>query len=94
MTEAWWEAPAVLSAVEMGDAGTMLKLARRAKGETQRQTGEACGYSQSEISRIENGKAHVHDIRTPVRLSRHLEIPAHLLGLAPVHAEPTDLSLT
>lgn len=93
MTEAWWEAPAVLSAVQMGDAGTVLRLARRAKGETQRQTGEACGYSQSEISRIENGRTHVHDIRTLVRLSRHLEIAAHLLGLAPVDADPTDLSL-
>jgi hypothetical protein len=36
MTDAWWEAPVVLSAVQMGDTGTVLRLARRAKGETQR----------------------------------------------------------
>jgi transcriptional regulator with XRE-family HTH domain len=84
MTEAWWESPAVLTAVEQDDAGTVIRLARRAKGETQRQTGDACGYSQSEISRIENGRARVHDIRTLGRLARHLDIPAHVLGLAPV----------
>ena len=47
----------------------MIRLARRAKGATQRQTGDACGYSQSEISRIENGRARVHDIRTLERLA-------------------------
>jgi transcriptional regulator with XRE-family HTH domain len=84
MTEASWESPAVLTAVEQDDAGTLIRLGRRAKGETQRQTGDACGYSQAEISRIENGRARVHDIRTLGRLARHLDIPAHLLGLAPI----------
>src|SRR3954463_8475588 len=51
MTDAWWDAPAVLTAVQNGDAGTVVRLARRTKGATQRQTGDACGYSQSEISR-------------------------------------------
>src|SRR6187401_1641559 len=84
MTEAWWESPAVLRAVEQDDAGTLVRLARRAKGESQRETGDACGYSQSEISRIENGRARVHDVRTLGRLARHLAIPPHLLGLAPI----------
>lgn len=82
MTEAWWESPAVLEAVQQGDRGAVIRLGRRAKGETQRQTGDACGYSQSEISRIENGRARLYDIRTLGRLSRHLDIPAQLLGLA------------
>jgi transcriptional regulator with XRE-family HTH domain len=68
-------------------------LARRAKGATQRQTGDACGYSQSEISRIENGRARIHDIRTLERLARHLDIPPHLLGLAPVDVDPVDWSV-
>src|SRR5579859_3624094 len=90
MTEAWWQAPAVVTAVEQGDTGTVIRLARSAKRETQRQTGDACGYSQSEISRIENGRARVYDIRALGRLARHLEIPAHLLGLAPVDVDGVD----
>jgi transcriptional regulator with XRE-family HTH domain len=82
MVDAWCESPAVLKAVEQGDTGTVIRLARRAKGETQRQTGDACGYSQSEISRIENGRARLYDIRTLGRLAQHLHIPPHLLGLA------------
>lgn len=90
MIEAWWESPAVLTAVEQGDTGTVIRVARRAKRETQRQTGDACGYSQSEISRIENGRARVYDIRALGRLARHLDIPAHLLGLAAVDVDGVD----
>ena len=93
MTEAWWESPAVRTAVRQGDTGTVIRLARRAKGVTQRQTGDACGYSQSEISRIENGRARVHDIRTLGQLARHLDIPANLLGLAPVDVDAVDWSV-
>ena len=82
MVEAWCQSPAVLEAVQQGDTGTVIRLARRAKGETQRQTGDACGYSQSEISRIENGRARLYDIRTLGRLAEHLDIPPNLLGLA------------
>ena len=82
MTHVWWDSPAVLSAAEEGNAGAVLRFARRAKGETQRQTGDACGYSQSEISRFENGRTGVHDIRTLGRLAEHLDIPPELLGLA------------
>lgn len=93
MTEVWWESPAVLTAVREGDTGTVLRFARRAKGATQRQTGDACGYSQSEISRIENGRAHVNDIRILSQLSRHLDIPPQFLGLAPVGIDPADWSV-
>src|SRR3954451_1500015 len=82
MTNVWWDSPAVLSAAEEGNIGAVLRFARRAKGETQRQTGDAYGYSQSEISRIENGRTGVHDVRTLVRLAEHLDIPPELLGLA------------
>jgi transcriptional regulator with XRE-family HTH domain len=83
VTDAWWESPAVLTAVRQGDTGTVIRLARLAKGATQRQTGDACGYSQSEISRIENGQARVYDVRILERLARRLDIPPQLLGLAP-----------
>jgi transcriptional regulator with XRE-family HTH domain len=71
----------------------VIRLARHAKGATQRQTGDACGYSQSEISRIENGRARIHDIRTLDRLARHLDIPPHLVGLAPVDVDVADWSV-
>jgi transcriptional regulator with XRE-family HTH domain len=88
VTDAWWESPAVLTAAREGDTRTVIRLARRAKGATQRQTGDACGYSQSEISRIENGRARVHDIRILERLARRLDIPPQLLGLAPFDGDP------
>src|SRR4051812_22257893 len=88
VTDAWWESPAVLTAAREGDTGTVIRLARHAKGATQRQTGDACGYSQSEISRIENGQARVHDIRILERLARRLDIPPQLLGLAPFDIDP------
>jgi len=93
MTQAWWESPAVRTAVRDGDTGTVIRLARQERGETQRQTGAACGYSQSEISRIENGRTHVNDIRTLSQLSRHLGIPPPLLGLAPAGVDPVDPSV-
>src|SRR5579859_7028912 len=54
--------------------GSVIRLARLARGETQQQTGQACGFSQSQISRIESGKAHAYDIRHLARLARHLDI--------------------
>jgi transcriptional regulator with XRE-family HTH domain len=62
--------------------GSIIRLARVARGETQTQTGRACGFSQSQISRLESGRACAYDIRHLTLLARHLEIPPHLLGLA------------
>ena len=84
-----WQAATPAIAPDSGaHPGSIIRLARLARGETQGQTGQACGFSQSQISRIESGKAHTYDIRHLARLARHLDIPPHLLGLAPasVHA--------
>jgi transcriptional regulator with XRE-family HTH domain len=70
--------------------GSIIRLARLARGETQTQTGRACGFSQSQISRIESGKAYAYDIRHLSRLARHLDIPPHLLGLAPASVDPSE----
>lgn len=78
----WWASAAVSASGASAHPGSIIRTARLARGETQRQTGQACGFSQSEISRIENGKAHAYDIRLLARLARHLDIPPHLLGLA------------
>ena len=70
--------------------GSIIRLARLARGETQTQTGRACGFSQSQISRIESGKAYAYDIRHLSRLARHLDIPPRLLGLAPAGNDPSE----
>ncbi len=89
----WWESAAARAASSRGDTGALIRLARKARGETQEQTGRACGYSQSEISRIENGKTKAHDIRLLARMAAHLEIPRGLLGLACVDPHPGELLL-
>ena len=73
--------------------GSIIRLARVARGETQTQTGDACGFSQSQISRIESGKAHSYDIRHLSRLARYLDIPPPLLGLAPTGVDPSEPSV-
>jgi transcriptional regulator with XRE-family HTH domain len=86
-SNAWRVALAAPDLVPGSHPGLVIRRARQARAETQRQTGEACGFSQSEISRIESGKAHAYDIRLLARLARHLEIPPHLLGLAPASVD-------
>ena len=86
-----WQASASVVVPEPGaHPGSIIRLARLARGETQGQTGQACGFSQSQISRIESGKAHAYDIRHLGRLARHLDIPPRLLGLAPASAQTSE----
>lgn len=82
-------APVVVP-VSGANPGSIIRLGRLARGETQTQTGHACGFSQSQISRIESGKAHSYDIRHLSRLARHLDIPPPLLGLAPAGVDPSE----
>lgn len=85
--------PAAVAVTDTGaHPGSVIRAARLAKRETQRQTGKACGFSQSEISRIESGKAHAYDIRHLGRLARHLDIPPELLGLAPAGEQDTAVN--
>jgi transcriptional regulator with XRE-family HTH domain len=88
-----WRGSGMASAVVPAagaNPGSIIRLARLARGGTQSQTGHACGFSQSQISRIESGKAHAYDIRHLSRLARHLDIPPHLLGLAPAGVDPSE----
>jgi transcriptional regulator with XRE-family HTH domain len=83
LAQPWWGSAAGGVPAPGARPGSIIHLARVARGETQLETGQACGFSQSQISRIESGKAHAYDIRHLARLARHLDIPPHLLGLAP-----------
>lgn len=77
-----WSSPAVMDAARKGAPGTVIRLARKAAGLTQAELGDACGYSQSVVSRIERGHRHAYDIRLLQRISDVLGVPPHLLGLA------------
>src|SRR3954464_5490903 len=86
-----WQASAPV-VVPPGGAhpGSIVRLARFARGETQTQTGRACGFSQSQISRLESGRAYAYDIRHLTVLARHLDIPPNLLGLASDSVDPSE----
>jgi transcriptional regulator with XRE-family HTH domain len=88
--QTWWSSAPMSTPGRDAHPGSIIRLARLARGETQLQAGRACGFSQSEISRIENGKAHAYDIRLLARLARHLDIPPHMLGLAPAAVEGAE----
>ena len=80
----------VLASLPLANPGSIIRLARLARCETRTQTGRACGFTQSQISRIESGKAYAYDIRHLSRLASHLDIPPHLLGLAPAGVDPSE----
>jgi transcriptional regulator with XRE-family HTH domain len=84
----------MLDAAARGDRGVVVRLARRARGETQAQTAFACGFTQSDLSRLERGRRHVNDLRFLQKLASHLEIPPTLLGLAdhPVGPPESDVN--
>jgi transcriptional regulator with XRE-family HTH domain len=69
--------------------GEMIRLARLATHQSQRQLGEHVGYSASAISRIETGRR-VLDIATARTIATALGIPAAHLGLAGDSPDPPD----
>ena len=85
-----WQSGAARAAVGDGDLGTVIRAARRVRGWTQRQLGDACGYSQTAISRIERGEHQARDIKVLAHLGRQLNIPARLLGLAEPQEPPVN----
>lgn len=70
--------------------GSLIRQARKSRGLTQRELGEACGYSQTAISRIERGVQQVYDVRVLAHLGRQLDLPARLLGLAEPEESPVN----
>jgi transcriptional regulator with XRE-family HTH domain len=83
-----WTSAAIHAAIARDDAGTVIRLARRAADLNQTALGRLCGYSASTISRIERGQPPVHDIAVRRRIANTLVIPPQYLGLAPA-TEPT-----
>jgi transcriptional regulator with XRE-family HTH domain len=77
-----WSAQAVRDASRAGDYGRVIKLARIDAGVSQKQLGQACGISQSAISRMENQRVATYDMTHLARAATYLRIPPRLVGLA------------
>ncbi|MBC9714089.1 helix-turn-helix transcriptional regulator [Streptomyces sp. TRM66268-LWL] len=78
-----WTSAAIRDASRAGDYGRVVHLARRGAGLSQKELGDACGVSQSAVSRLEQRGANgVYDTKTLARAAAHLQLPPHLVGLA------------
>ncbi|WP_406511040.1 helix-turn-helix domain-containing protein [Streptomyces sp. NBC_00161] len=82
-----WKAPEVRAASRGGDYGRVIELVRKAGQLTQRQLGEACGLSQSAVSRLEKHGAGAYRTDVLARVAAHLQIPPALVGLADQHQQ-------
>ncbi|MFI1174207.1 multiprotein-bridging factor 1 family protein [Streptomyces melanogenes] len=83
-----WSDNAAREASRAGDYGRVIELARQAARLTQRQLGDACGLSQSAVSRMEKRGAADYNMTTLARAARHLGITPGLVGLADIGAAP------
>ncbi|MFJ6136603.1 helix-turn-helix domain-containing protein [Kitasatospora sp. NPDC092286] len=77
-----WNSTALRDASRARNYGKIIELARTHHRMTQLQLGEACGLSQSAISRLEKRGSSPYTMDVLIRVSAHLGIPAALLGLA------------
>ncbi|MFG2877454.1 helix-turn-helix domain-containing protein [Streptomyces sp. NPDC048337] len=78
----YWKAPEVRAAARGGDYGRVIELVRKTGRLTQKQLGEACGLSQSAVSRLEKCGAGTYRIDVLARVAAYLQIPPSLVGLA------------
>jgi transcriptional regulator with XRE-family HTH domain len=79
---AWTAMPAVATAVEAGDVGSLLRIARIAAGLTLGEAGRLTGYSTATMSRWETGRRRNWTVTELRRLAAVYGIPPRLLGLA------------
>lgn len=77
-----FKAPEVRAAARGRDYGRVIELVRKSARLTQRQLGQACGLSQSAVSRLEQHGTGAYRTNVLARVAAHLEIPSALVGLA------------
>ncbi|MGO4422699.1 helix-turn-helix domain-containing protein, partial [Streptomyces sp. MCAF7] len=77
-----WSSQGIRDAAGQGDYGRVVSLARRDARVSQRQLGDACGISQSAVSRLEGRGTASYDMTILARAATHLHIPPRLVGLA------------
>ncbi|MFJ3973962.1 helix-turn-helix domain-containing protein [Streptomyces sp. NPDC090021] len=74
--------PAVREASRAKDYGKVIELVRKSARLTQTQLGQACGLSQSAVSRLEKRGPGAYATDVLAVMAAHLGVPASLLGLA------------
>lgn len=84
-----WSKQAVRDASREGNYGRVIQLARREARLTQRQLGEACGITQSAVSRLESRAAGPYSMDILASAAAHLGLPPRLVGLADIAAAIT-----
>lgn len=84
-----WRSSAMRAALARRDAGAIVRLARRAADITLADLGKQVGYTAASLSRMERGKQPMRDVLLLQHLAAYLDIPPHLLGLAPRHQRAT-----
>lgn len=77
-----WSKQAIRDASRRGDYGRVVQLARKESGVTQRQLGEACGITQSAVSRFESRAAGPYNMKILASAATYLGLPPRLVGLA------------
>ncbi|MBQ0986550.1 helix-turn-helix transcriptional regulator [Streptomyces sp. F63] len=74
--------PVLREASRGGDYGKVIELVRKEARLTQKQLGQACGLSQSAVSRLEKRGTGSYSTDILASAAAHLGIPARLVGLA------------
>src|SRR5882757_7354257 len=73
---------AVREASREGNYGRVIQLTRKDLRLSQRQLGEACGLTQSAVSRLEGRATGPYNMDTLAKAAAYLGIAPHLVGLA------------
>lgn len=77
-----WSRQAIRDASREGNYGRVIQLARRELRVTQWQLGEACGITQSAVSRFEGRTAGPYNMNILASAAAYLGLPPRLVGLA------------
>lgn len=89
VTREVWRSGPVVAASRSGDFGRVIAIARKQLGVSQGQLAEACGLTQSSLSRIENRGEGSYNMNTLARAAAYLHLPPGLVGLADSAANAT-----
>jgi transcriptional regulator with XRE-family HTH domain len=88
-TDPFWRSHDLLAASAQRRYGWIVHTVRMLRGETLKQVAARCSMAAPNLSRLETGRRALRDVELLQLLAEQLEIPCHLLGVAPPpHAAP------
>ncbi|MFE7302791.1 helix-turn-helix domain-containing protein [Streptomyces sp. NPDC057579] len=87
-----WQSAAIRDASRAGDYGRVIALVREDQRMSQTQLGQACGLSQSTVSRLEARGTRSYGTGILAAASAHLGIPPTLVGLSESCSGPQQAS--